>query len=51
LFVGPFQKPPSRAFKQDASLVKRRTERGFPKREAPAKKEHAVIFFSNERGA
>ena len=44
------QKPLSRAFEQDASLIKRWMERDFPKLRALAKKEHAVIFFSDESG-
>ena len=39
------QKPLSRAFEQDASLIKRWMEREFPKLRALAKKERAVIFF------
>src|SRR5271168_5367370 len=44
------QKPLSRAFEQDASLIKRWMEREFPKLRALAKKERAVIFFSDESG-
>jgi transposase len=44
------QKPLSRAFEQDASLIKRWMERDFPKLRALAKNEHAVIFFSDESG-
>ena len=44
------QKPLSRAFEQDATLVKRWIERDFPKLRALAKKERAVVFFSDESG-
>jgi len=44
------QKPLSRAFEQDASLVQRWIERDFPKLRALAKKERAVVFFSDESG-
>ncbi len=44
------QKPLSRAFEQDATLVRRWVERDFPKLQALAKKERAVIFFSDESG-
>jgi transposase len=44
------QKPLSRAFEQDAALVKRWVERDFPKLQVVAKKERAVIFFSDESG-
>ncbi len=44
------QKPLSRAFEQDATLVKAWVEREFPKLQALAKKERAVIFFSDESG-
>ena len=44
------QKPLSRAFEQDATLVKAWVKREFPKLQALAKKERAVIFFSDESG-
>ena len=44
------QKPLSRAFEQDATLVKQWIERDFPKICALAKKEHAVVFFADESG-
>lgn len=44
------QKPLSRAYEQDSTLVKRWMERDFPKLQAQAKKERAVIFFSDESG-
>ena len=39
------QKPLTRAFEQDATLVKLWVEREFPKIQAFAKKEKAAIFF------
>src|SRR5271166_1175481 len=44
------QKPLTRAFEQDASLLKAWVERQFPRLKALAKKERAVIFFSDESG-
>ena len=44
------QKPLSRAFEQDATLVQRWVEKDFPKLRALAKKERAVVFFSDESG-
>ena len=44
------QKPLSRAFEQDATLVKQWIERDFPKIRALAKKERAVVFFADESG-
>jgi transposase len=44
------QKPLSRAFEQDATLVKRWMEHDFPKLRALAKKEGAAVFFSDESG-
>jgi transposase len=44
------QKPLSRAFEKDETLVKRWVERDFPKLRALAKKERAVVFFSDESG-
>ena len=45
------QKPLSRAFEQDATLVKQWIERDFPKIRALAvKKERAVMFFADESG-
>ena len=44
------QKPLSRAFEQDARLVKQWIERDFPKIRALAKKERAVVFFADESG-
>ena len=44
------QKPLSRAFEQDATLVKQWIERDFPKICALAKKERAVVFFADESG-
>lgn len=44
------QKPLSRAFEQDATLVQAWVEREFPKIQALAKKERAAIFFSDESG-
>jgi hypothetical protein len=45
------QKPLSRAFEQDATLVKQWIERDFPKIRALAKKQRAVVFFADESGA
>ena len=42
--------PLSRAFEQDATLVKQWIERDFPKIRALAKKERAVVFFADESG-
>ena len=44
------QKPLSRAFEQDATLVKQWIERDFPKIRALAKKDRAVVFFADESG-
>jgi transposase len=44
------QKPLTRAFEQDASLVKVWIEREFPKIQALARKEKAAIFFGDESG-
>ena len=44
------QKPLSRAFEQDATLVKQWIERDFPKIRALAKKQRAVVFFADESG-
>jgi transposase len=44
------QKPLSRAFEQDATLVEKWIERDFPKLRALAKKERAVVFFADESG-
>lgn len=44
------QKPLTRAFEQDATLVKLWLEREFPKIQALAKKEKAAIFFGDESG-
>jgi hypothetical protein len=44
------QKPLTRAFEQDATLVKLWVEREFPKIQALAKKEKAAIFFGDESG-
>ena len=45
------QKPLSRAFEQDATLVKQWIERDFPKNSrALAKKQRAVVFFADESG-
>ncbi len=44
------QKPVSRAFEQDATLVNQWIERDFPKIRALAKKERAVVFFADESG-
>jgi transposase len=44
------QKPLTRAFEQDATLVKAWAERAFPKLRALARQERAVIFFSDESG-
>jgi len=44
------QKPLTRAFEQDATLVKIWVEREFPKIRGLAKKEKAAIFFGDESG-
>jgi transposase len=44
------QKPLSRAFERDATLVARWVQRDFPKLRALAKQERAVVFFSDESG-
>jgi transposase len=44
------QKPLTRAFEQDATLVKLWIEREFPKIQTLAKKEKATIFFGDESG-
>jgi len=44
------QKPLSRAFEQDATLVQQWIERDFPKVRALARKERAVVFFADESG-
>ena len=44
------QKPLTRAFEQDATLVKLWVEREFPKIQALARREKAAIFFGDESG-